>query len=289
MTTSEPELPWKARALRSAFRRLPIPGRYLTAAIRYSALDLAQLPTPIRCRDRWNRFCIEISNPADIIERHILFQGYFEYRESVFIRRTLKPGGVFLDVGANIGWHSMLAAELVGDAGRILAFEPASLTYHRLRRNVEINDFSQVHTYPFGLSNREAVFSIYPCEEENSGANSLYGAEHQAPIEQVTVKPGDQVLSDLQTGTIDLCKIDVEGAELDVLEGLAATFAARKIKAVMIELNPVSLARAGRSPEQLVSLLQHHGFSLRDVRTGHPLESSSSLTSTLNVVGTLES
>lgn len=287
MTTAS--LPLRARALRSVFRGLPIPGRYLAMALRKSAIDLDHLPTPIICRDRWDRFSVEINNPADIIERHILFQGYFEYRESLFMRRLLKPGNVFVDVGANIGWHSLLAADLVGQSGQVLAFEPTSITYDRLQKNIDLNAFTQVRTFHCGLSNREAVFSIFPCEDENSGANSLYGAEHQTPIERVTVRPGDQVLRDLGINDIDLCKIDVEGAELDVLEGLSDTFAAQKIRAILIEVNPISLTRAGRTPEELVSWLRRHQFALHDARTGRPIESISSLNASLNVVGTLES
>lgn len=284
---SSETLSLKARMLRAAFLGLPIPGRYLTRAIRMAAIDLPQLPTPIQCRDRWNRFLVEIVNPCDIIERHILFQGYFEYRESALIRQLLGPGKVFLDVGANIGWHSLLAAEVVGKSGRVLAFEPVSVSYGRLCRNIELNNFTHVRAFQFGLSNRDEVISIYRCEEDNSGANSLYGSEQQAPIERVGVKVGDAVLSDVQVSRIDLCKIDVEGAELDVLEGLSGALSEGKIKAIVIEVNPVSLLRAGRRPEELISFLRSHGFVLQDIRTGRPLDKDSPFNSTRNIVGRL--
>jgi FkbM family methyltransferase len=278
-------IPLRARLLRQVFTRLPIPGRYLWPALRMARINLSLLPSPILCSDRWNGFSVEISTATDIIERHILFQGYFEYQESLFIRRLLKPGEVFVDIGANIGWHSLLAASRVGSAGRVLAFEPATLAYRHLLRNVSVNQFTQVETFHYGLSSRDATFDIYPCEEANSGANSLYGAG--TPIEHVRVQSGDRVMDELDVSKIDLCKIDVEGAEVDVLIGLAETLRSRRIRAIMIEVSPTSLARAGRSPDELISMLRACGFQLREVRTGHSVSRASDLGGGLNVVGLL--
>jgi FkbM family methyltransferase len=280
-------IPTRAWLLQQLFTRLPVPGRFLSAALNAAGIDLPTLPSPILCRDRWNQFSVEIATATDIIERHILFQGYFEYKESRFIRRFLGPGQVFIDIGANIGWHSLLAAASVGRSGRVVAFEPASRAFNHLVRNIALNQFSQVEALHFGLSNCEAVFEIFPCEEANSGANSLYGSGAELPIEQVKVLPGDQVLAELGISTIDLCKVDVEGAEVDVLEGLRETLGARRIRAIMIEVSQTSLARAGRSPEELISNLVAHGFQLRDVRTGHLVNHASDLSGGLNIVGML--
>jgi FkbM family methyltransferase len=284
-----PAMPLRARMLQQAFSRLPVPGRFLAGALRAADIDLSRLPSPILCRDRWNEFSVEISTATDIIERHILFQGYFEYKESRFIRRVLGRGQVFVDIGANIGWHSLLAATRVGQSGRVVAFEPASRAFDHLVRNIGLNQFSQVEALHYGLSNCEATFEIFPCEEANSGANSLYGtvAGAGSPIEQVLVRPGDQVMAELGISAIDFCKIDVEGAEVDVLEGLAETLGARRIRTIMIEVSHTSLARAGRSPEELIAKLTAHGFQLRDVRTGHSVNHASDLSGGLNVVGQL--
>jgi FkbM family methyltransferase len=280
-------IPIRARLLREGFARLPIPGRYLMGALRAAAIDLSLLPSPILCRDRWNQFSIEIAAATDIIERHILFQGYFEYRESLFIRRTLLPGQVFVDVGANIGWHSLLAAARVGRRGRVLAFEPATRAYEQLLRNARLNDFANLEAFHFGLSTADASIDIYPCEDANSGANSLYGSGDGKPIELVKVRRGDDVLEELQVPVVHLCKIDVEGAEVDVLDGLKESFRARRIRAIMIEVNPESLARADHSPGELISMLVANGFSLREVRTGHPVNQASDLKGGLNLVGHL--
>lgn len=280
-------MPMRARLLQHLFTRLPFPGRYLAGALQTAGVDLSRLPTPLLCRDRWNEFTVEISTATDIIERHILFQGYFEFRESLFIRNVLRNGQVFVDIGANIGWHSLLAAARVGGTGRVIAFEPASRAFNHLLRNIRMNQFAQVEALHHGLSNREDSIGIFTCEEANSGANSLYGAGQSSPIEQVRVRPGDEVLAELGISTIDLCKIDVEGAELDVLEGLAQTLRNRRIRAIMIEINRDSLGRAGRSPEELISLLASHGFQLSDVRTGQAIHSAADLSGGLNAVGRL--
>lgn len=281
--TVDTGFPVRARMLQWTFNALPVPGRYLAPALRMAGINPSSLPSPILCRDRWRDFSVEIRSAADIIERHILFQGYFEYQESLFIRRLLKPGDLFVDIGANIGWHSMLAAARVGSTGRVVAFEPATQAFLRLTRNIDLNRFTQIEAFHFGLSDRDAVFDIYPCEEANSGANSLYGAG--TPIERVQVRPGDEVVNELGISAIDLCKIDVEGAELDVLAGLTETLRKRLIRALMIEINPESLTRAGRSADELIAMLAGHGFQLHEVRSRRRVRSVSDLREGLNVIG----
>lgn len=281
--TVDTAFPVRARMLQWTFNALPVPGRYLASALRMAGIDPSNLPSPILCRDRWSDFSMEIRSAADIIEKHILFQGYFEYQESLFIRRFLKPGDLFVDIGANIGWHSMLAAARVGPAGRVVAFEPATRAFLRLTRNIDLNRFRQIEAFHFGLSDRDAIFDIYPCEEANSGANSLYGAG--TPIERVRVRSGDEVMNELGISAIDLCKIDVEGAEMDVLAGLSEALRNRLIRALMIEINPESLMRAGRSADELIAMLAGQGFQLQEVRSRRRVRSVSDLRGGLNVIG----
>jgi FkbM family methyltransferase len=269
------------------FANLPIPGRYLTAALNLFRVNLEEIPTPIVCKNRWRELKVEIDRPRDIIQKHILFQGYFEYYESRFVRDSLALGQVFLDIGANVGWHSLLAAQRVGPTGRVIACEPVSTTFGRLKRNILINNFRQIEPYQFGLSDRDAELNIFECEYDNSGAHSLHSPGSAAPIEKVKVRNGDQFLDELDLRRIDLCKIDVEGAEVEVLNGLTVTLSERRIKKLLIEINPDGLKRSSHSADELIDLVRSRGFVLRDLRTGNEVRNAQDAFGRLNFVGLL--
>lgn len=277
----------KHTALRFALRRLPVPGRYLSTILTCARCNPATIPLPLISKDRWNRINIHITDPQDLIQRHIFFQGYFEYYETVFLRKYLHSGAVFVDIGANIGWHTLMAAKCVGSTGRVIAFEPVASTFAHLAKNVVLNGFTNVELHNIGLGRRSGIFDIFPCEDGNDGANSLYAAHAEKPLEQVRIENGDTVFHSQDIDEIDLCKIDVEGAEFDVLAGLRETLAARKIRCLLIEANDSALGRAGHSVEELFSLLISYGFRLSDLRSSKPVLHASDVTHGINVVATL--
>lgn len=275
----------RADIVRSIFRVAPVPGRYLSTALSAARVDLQSINGPLLCDDRWHEFEIGIDDLSDVIQRHIFFQGYFEFWETRLLRRELKPGDVFLDVGANIGWHSLVAANRVGQCGRVIALEPVPSTYSALVRNSELNGYGSLEPHNLGLSNKNGVLSIFAPEEANCGANSLYpGAGAPAPVCDITVEVGDQFLQRIGCTYVHLCKIDVEGAEIDVLEGLVNSLHSGMIGKIMIEVNPTSLERAGRSPAELLSKLDACGYKMRDIRTGRPFSAEAGVHHMVNLI-----
>ena len=275
---------YKAMALKSAFSRLPIPGRFLNSALRYFKVDVKKIAIPQICDDRWNRIKINISDPSDLIQKHIFFQGYYEYYESNFVANNLSRGQVFLDIGANIGWHSLIAAHKVGTRGKVVALEPVSRTFKALTANILLNKFDQIHPFRVGLSARSTTVNIYQCDPNNCGMNSLYGNQL---IEEIQIMEGDSFLRDIGVSNIDLCKIDVEGAECEVLDGLTETLSKRRIAKILIEANSTSLTRAGRSSKELIARLTDFGFQLRDVRGGNVVSPNSRIDGSTNIIGEL--
>ena len=278
----------KQDLLRCVFRSLPIPGRLLSSALNLVGCDPASIPMPVVSRDRWNSFKIRITDPTDLVQRQIFFQGYFEYHESVFMRKFLKPAQVFVDIGANIGWHTLIAASCVGPRGRVIGCEPATATFAQLAKNVELNHFGNVTLHRLGLGAQPGSFDIFECEEGNSGANSLYASCGQAPVESVTIENGDAFFQTHGIHQVDLCKIDVEGAEFDVLNGLKQTLADRKISCMLIEANDAALRRSGHSADELISGLIGYGFRLRDPRTSEPVLRASDVPRGQNLIAELQ-
>ena len=117
---------FRAQTVKFVMRSVPVPGKYLDRVLSLAGIDLTQIQLPHTSSDRWSEFEILVDRFDTHIKKHIYFQGYFEWAETNFIRSILKPGQTFVDVGANIGWHTLLAARSVGETGRVLAFEPVS-------------------------------------------------------------------------------------------------------------------------------------------------------------------
>jgi FkbM family methyltransferase len=159
---------------------------------------------------------------------------------------NLPRGGVFVDVGANAGYFSVLAALRAGPAGRVFAFEPQPDTRARLLRHVDVNGVGDrviVSRSALGRGDRATASLFTSCMPGNSGLSSIApsaqalasGALRPDVQTQVPLQTFDRWAADAAVRQIDIVKIDVEGAELDVLEGMAETFAARPPRYVICE------------------------------------------------------
>jgi FkbM family methyltransferase len=143
------------------------------------------------------------------------------------------PGAVLLDVGANVGTHS-LALQSV--AGQVLAIEPYPPVLERLREAIRRNHLTNVHAYELGYSDRAATLDFDPPPPDNLGLGSFENRLSAAPKMKLPLQPGDQHLAEIGATRVDAIKIDVEGYERPVVAGLTATIA-RNQPAVLIEMN----------------------------------------------------
>ena len=136
--------------------------------------------------------------------------------------RELDPGQVFFDVGANVGYYSILASRIVGPSGRVVAFEPVVRNISYLQRHVEINKAENVRVLPFAVSSANGILSF------STGPNSAMGSIEANGTGDVLVSA---VSLDYIAGRLDIMpdmlKIDVEGAEMDVFAGAEKVLASR--------------------------------------------------------------
>jgi FkbM family methyltransferase len=180
------------------------------------------------------------------------FAEYGEYSEGEvdLFRQCLGPGDVALDIGANLGAHTLPLARLVGPTGAVFAFEPQRILFQILCGNVALNEIPNVHVLPVALGRapgRAKVPALDYRGASNFGGVSL-GAAHG---EDVPVVPLDQ----LEVSKAKLIKIDVEGMELDVLAGAKATLA--RCRPILYVEND----RADKA-EALVARLQDDGYRM---------------------------
>lgn len=177
--------------------------------------------------------------------------------EAMVLRRLLKPGMVFADVGANIGYFSLIAARAVGGGGKVFAFEPDEENFSLLQRNIRDNGYKNVVAIKKAVSDKTGRARLY-FEQENLCAHSLVPKTGQNFQEVETVS-----LDDFFRGQkVDVIKIDVEGTEPAVLVGMQKLIEANPELVLLTEFYPAALRRFGVLPEQYLRDLKSVGFLL---------------------------
>ena len=156
-------------------------------------------------------------DPRDLVQRTILLFGVWEPDVSHVIEHRLKAGEVFVDVGANVGYHTLLAAQRVGPTGRVVAVEPAPRTFELLRRNLQRNQVRNVRLVNAAIADRAGTVDLRQVDERNIGAATTVASRGGTTIASVDRRPLDAVLEADEVRRVRLIKIDVEGAEPPIL------------------------------------------------------------------------
>lgn len=255
-------LPVPSGIVRAVLAVIPLPGRFLAPLLRVLGRRVRYPAAPAAIRlARWG-IRIEIRQYTDLIQRHLYFLGYFELREARFVRSILREGDRVIDVGANIGWYTLLAARAVGPAGHVIAFEPASAAHDHLQSNIALNGFTNVEVLKIGLSSAPRRLQLVYPDTDNAGAARLIETTGAGTGETVEVRRFDAFWDAALRGPIRLIKIDVEGAELDVLEGMSGILRRGIADYVMIELDDDRLREQGRSAAEGLDQLAAAGYTL---------------------------
>jgi FkbM family methyltransferase len=204
---------------------------------------------------------------TDHIQRWI-FLGIYEEEPTALVRAYLRPGMVVADVGANVGYYSLLALSLVGPSGRVLAFEPAARPRERLRATLE--GVCNVEVLACALGSERGVSNLYVDRDADNDTPTMVASEGGVPV-SVTVDTLDAFLAARGIQRLDLLKLDVEGWEPHVLDGARQVLGSGGVGAILCELNDYWLSRVGCGAEILRERLRGHGF--RDVSPHLPSRS----------------
>lgn len=181
------------------------------------------------------------------------------------MKNYLQPGMVVFDLGAHHGFYTLLAANLVGPTGKVIAFEPSPSERRKLIWHIHLNRCHQVKVEPFALSDREGTMEFY-LTRDNS-ANSLSPPEI-SPIVGKVIVPVTTLDAYCQSNgieRIDLVKMDVEGAELLVLKG-ARQVLSKMRPVIIMEVSHRTTARFGYNPQTIRDFLHERGFVLFGIR-----------------------
>lgn len=203
------------------------------------------------------KMCLDLSDWA---ERRTYFTGRF-YQEEIeeILTSLLRPGDNFVDAGANIGLVSLHAASIIGSTGGIWAFEPHPDTFRRLLNHFEMNELNSENLRNFGLGAKRTSLDMKTYGRHSGKATLVERhAARSANTITVDVHRGDESLASLDPKTPTVIKIDVEGFEVPVIEGLGDILDGNV--AVLVEVSRAWLDAAGSSARQLHNLLQRRGL-----------------------------
>lgn len=200
------------------------------------------------------------------IDWNLLFRGEFEPHVTYLFRQLAPVGGVAVDIGANIGTHTLTLAQALGPTGTVLAFEPNPLVRSVLERNVALNGFLGAHVFDCALGDKPGMRPLRvpkadSAEYSNMGLSSLVALDTPHDLVEVQVCTLDDVVRQVGLTRVDLVKIDVQGYECRVLAGMEEVLAHHS-SVVVLEHDAWAWAKADATLADATALFQRAGYSL---------------------------
>jgi FkbM family methyltransferase len=277
--------PQSARGFaKSIARRLPVaPVRWW---VRYAPLRLGKpplvrgvleprleaRPREFVARTQWGgRFA---GTTADVLDRYVYAFGVWEPNLTRWLSATLKPGDVFVDVGANVGYFSILASRIVGPSGSVVAIEASPTTFELLTANLARNHVTNVRAVNVAASDAPGTLRLFEGPAWNRGlANTTLARGGTSDVE-VSALPLPTILSSAELQRARVVKIDVEGGEPAVMRGLLPQLGAMRDDAeFVLEILPGYFEKRGSTPEELLAPLRERGYAIRKLPLDYSPES----------------
>jgi FkbM family methyltransferase len=193
----------------------------------------------------------------------IFLNGEYEPNTTNLFLKTISKGDLVLDIGANIGLYTLLAARIVGQNGKVYAFEPDPKNYDLLLKNIKINGYKNVVPIQKAVSDRNEIRKLFL--RENTTMNSLSNnLEDNCPtgfinVETITV---DNFFENKSPANLKLIKMDIEGAEMLALLGMSRIIETNKNLSIITEFNPTFIKKLGYSSKEFIKKIHDYGFKI---------------------------
>ena len=192
---------------------------------------------------------------AQFVDRTIYCTGEWEPLETGLIAEILKPGDGFVDVGANIGYFTLLAARRVGPTGRVIAVEANPRTFRLLEANVRLNGCANVALHHVAAGEAAGFATLFEREAGNAGGDQVdFTGDGKIEVKRLDALVGEQ--------PVRLIKLDIEGAEAKALRGASGLLERADAPDLVFEFTPKFLAGMGDDPRELIGFLQRLGYRL---------------------------
>jgi FkbM family methyltransferase len=217
---------------------------------------------PIVLEDAYGvRFILE---PWDTAAKHDRVSGEFYRDEFRALEKLINEGDTVFDLGANIGLHTALFSRWVGDAGRVLAFEPVPETAWQLRETLALNRCANVEVFELAILDRSGFAEMNTFSQRYAAWNSFgkpaFGDVRPSGVTTVPIRDLDTFCNDEHIDRISFLKIDVEGFEKSVILGAKELLGANRIDSLSFEISRIPLEGSGVKPKEIFEALGAYGY-----------------------------
>ncbi len=179
--------------------------------------------------------------------------------ETSLMNSTIQPDMNVLDIGANIGYHTLQISKKVGAGGQVFAFEPDPENFRLLTKNVEANQCANVKLFQNAVSDQPGELKLYFCEENRGDHRIFDSGDNRKSVSVKAVKLDDLLPDDLR---IDVIKIDIQGAEPLALKGMETLIARQSKLIAFCEFFPCVYQSYEYTAEQFLAQLESYGFEI---------------------------
>ncbi|WP_323187336.1 FkbM family methyltransferase [Streptomyces sp. NBC_00268] len=198
---------------------------------------------------------------SDVIQRYLYLFGVWEPHLTAFISGRLTPKDTFVDVGANIGYYSVLASRLVGPAGHVVAVEPSPDFHQALVANAQGNGCGNVRTVNAAVFDSPGRMTFYLERSTNLGGTTAVRPRTVESSFESDAAPLPQLVREEELATARLIKIHVEGGEAGAVRGLLPALPRLRDDAeILVEVTPCLLTKQGQTVDDVLGPLREHGF-----------------------------
>lgn len=189
----------------------------------------------------------------------------YEPNQTEIVKKYVHEGDIVIDIGAHVGYYTLLMAQLVGENGKVYSFEPDPVNFQLLKKSVEINGFENVVLIQKAVSNITDKVKLF-LGDDDSAINRIYDAKlgdakESIDVESVTIdeyfKENDEL--------INFIKLDSEGSEVKIINGMKQFLSRNKKLVMMTEFFPFLIKKSGDEPNQYLKSLEKSGFSLYNI------------------------
>lgn len=194
-------------------------------------------------------------DPKDFISLNLLVNKVYEPTQTKLVKRIIKPGNVVVDIGANIGYYTLLFAKLVGPQGKVYAFEPDINNFKLLSKNIKANPYNNIILENKAVSDVTGKIKLY-LSKDGTGAHKIHNKKNDREFIYVDSIALDDYFRSKKIN-IDFIKMDIEGAEVKALKGMKKLISSNTNLKLISEFNPTDILDIGDSPETYLESLYH--------------------------------
>jgi len=214
-----------------------------------------------------------LNNHDMMISKSLYFDKFWELNETNFFKKIINKGMNVVDIGANIGYFSILFSRWIGETGKVFCFEPEPDNFHLLQKNIQANNCENIIPIQKAVSNSNGTTSLF-LSEENKGDHRIidfdayYKDELRKEIEVESIKLDSAIPPNFN---IDIIKMDIQGAEMLAMEGMLEILNRNYKMYLVTEFWPYAIEKSGHIPRKLLEQIIQTGFKISILKNGQQI------------------